>query len=267
MKSFLETQLQFISKAFQRSIAYKLEYYTGLANAFLYIFIFSSVWRTVALESPGSLGIWTPDSLVNYAILSTLIKVSYGRNEYLLINKIKSGDIAYDLLKPYSIPMMYVSDSLGVSFFQLFARAIPLFIFSVFFFGVNPHVDIYTLLKFFPSYIFSFALFLLFGFLISSLAFYFTEVFSFAILYGALVTLLSGSVIPISFFPENFINFINWTPFPLLYYYPTAILLGTPLSLSYEEIILRYLVQLCILGSLTYLSYSSGIKKMEFAGG
>lgn len=42
------TYLKFISKAFQRSIAYKLEYYTGLMNAFLYIFIFTSVWQTVA---------------------------------------------------------------------------------------------------------------------------------------------------------------------------------------------------------------------------
>ena len=97
MTHFFETHIKFISKAFQRSIAYKLEYYTGLANAFLYIFIFTSVWRTVALESPGALGAWTGDALVNYAILSTLIKVSYGRNEYLLINKIKNGDIAYDI--------------------------------------------------------------------------------------------------------------------------------------------------------------------------
>lgn len=267
MKSFMETQLQFISKAFQRSIAYKLEYYTGLANAFLYIFIFTSVWRTVALESPNSLGIWTPDTLVNYAILSTLIKVSYGRNEYLLINKIKSGDIAYDLLKPYSIPMMYVSDSLGVSFFQLFARAIPLLIFSILFFGVIPEVNILSFIKFLPTYLFSFILFLLFGFLFSSLAFYFTEVFSFIILYGALVTLLSGSVIPISFFPEQFMNLINWTPFPYLYYYPTAVLLGTTLSMSYDELILRYFFEMGIVGCVAFIIYKSGIRKLEFAGG
>ena len=65
------TYLKFISKAFQRSIAYKLEYYTGLMNAFLYIFIFTSVWQTVAKESPGALGTWSGETLVSYAILST----------------------------------------------------------------------------------------------------------------------------------------------------------------------------------------------------
>ncbi len=263
----LQTQFKFISKAFQRSIAYKLEYYTGLANAFLYIFIFTSVWRTVANESPGSLGIWTGDTLVNYAILSTLIKVSYGRNEYLLINKIKSGDIAYDILKPYSIPLMYIADSFGVSVFQIFARAIPLLIFSILFFGVVPQVSLLTFLQFMPVYIFSFFLFLSFGFLISSLAFFFTEVFSFMILYSALVTLLSGAVIPITMFPEKFLSMISWTPFPYLYYYPTGVLLGVSLNMQYDELILRYLLQLIVVGSMAYYLYSSGIKKMEFAGG
>jgi ABC-2 type transport system permease protein len=264
---FFNTYLTFISKAFQRSIAYKLEYYTGLANAFLYIFIFTSVWRTVAKENPGALGGWTGGDLVNYAILSTLIKVSYGKNEYLLINKIKSGDIAYDILKPYSIPIMYISDSLGVSVFQLFARAIPLLIFSVLFFGVSPDVSIYKFLQFLPAYLFSFILFLSFGFLISSLAFYFTEVFSFMILNSALVTLLSGAVIPITIFPHSFLNLISWTPFPYLYYYPTALLLGVPLVISYEELILRYIIQMLAVGVMAFLLYRSGIKKMEFAGG
>jgi ABC-2 type transport system permease protein len=267
MTHFFETHLKFISKAFQRSIAYKLEYYTGLANAFLYIFIFTSVWRTVALESPGSLGIWTGDALVNYAILSTLIKVSYGRNEYLLINKIKNGDIAYDILKPYSIPIMYISDSLGVSVFQLFARAIPLLLFSIFFFGITPDVNIYKILQFLPAYLISFLLFLSFGFLISSLAFYFTEVFSFYILNSALITLLSGAVIPITMFPESLLGIISWTPYPYLYYYPTAILLGMPMSFSYNELLIRYLIQLFCVGSLAFMIYNSGIKKMEFAGG
>ena len=267
MTHFLETQFQFISKAFQRSIAYKLEYYTGLANAFLYIFIFTSVWKTVAVESPSSLGIWNENSLINYAILSTLIKVSYGRNEYLLVNKIKSGDIAYDILKPYSIFVMYISDSLGVSAFQLFARALPLLIFSIFFFGIIPDVSILLFLKFLPAYIFSFFLFLLFGFFISSLAFFFTEVFSFSILYSALVTLLSGSVIPITFFPDRFTDYIAWSPFPYLYYYPTAIILNMPISIPYNEILFRYLVQITIISVLTLVIYRSGIKKMEFAGG
>lgn len=261
------TYLKFISKAFQRSIAYKLEYYTGLMNAFLYIFIFTSVWQTVAKESPGALGTWSGETLVSYAILSTLIKVSFGRNESLLTNKIKSGDIIYDILKPYNFVMMYFADSFGVSLFQLFARAIPLLIFSILFFGIIPSVTVISLLQFIPIYILSFIIFILFGFMISSLAFFFTEVFSFMILYSALVTLMSGSVIPLNLFPDYLVEIISWTPFPYLYYYPTAVLIGTPIQMSYSELMSRYLFELSIVAILTFTIYFSGKKKLEFAGG
>lgn len=261
------TYLKFISKAFQRSIAYKLEYYTGLMNAFLYIFIFTSVWQTVAKESPGALGTWKGETLVSYAIISTLIKVSFGRNESLLTNKIKSGDIVYDILKPYNFVMMYFADSFGVSLFQLFARAIPLLVFSLLFFGITPSVTTISLLKFFPVYCMSFILFILFGFMISSLAFFFTEVFSFMILYSALVTLMSGSVIPLNLFPEFLVEIISWSPFPYLYYYPTTVLIGTPIAMSYKELLLRYAVELIIVAIITFTVYFLGKRKLEFAGG
>jgi ABC-type uncharacterized transport system permease subunit len=154
-----------------------------------------------------------------------------------------------------------------VSVFQLFARAIPLLLFSIFFFGITPDVNMYKILQFLPAYLISFLLFLSFGFLISSLAFYFTEVFSFYILNSALITLLSGAVIPITMFPESFIGIISWTPYPYLYYYPTAILLDMPMSFSYNELLIRYFIQLFCVSSLAFMIYNSGIKKMEFAGG
>lgn len=263
----MNTYLKLVSKSFQRSIAYKLEYYIGLANAFLYIFIFTSVWQTVANESPSALGTWTGSGLISYAILSTLIKVSFGRNEALLANKIKTGDIAYDILKPYNLVFMYVADSIGVSLFQLFARAIPLLIFSFIFFGMLPPVDFISFIKFIPLYISSFFIFLLFGFMISSLAFFFTETFSFLILYNALVSLMSGAVIPLNLFPEYLITFISWTPFPYLYYYPTAVLIGNPIQFSYGEVLCRSLLGLVSVSIPAFTIYFSGKKKLEFAGG
>lgn len=263
----IQLYLKLASKSFQRSLAYRLEYYIGLANAFLYIFIFTSVWQTVSRENPSSLGGWTEALLIQYAIFSTLIKVSYGRNESLLTAKIKSGDFAYDLLKPYNIFIMFVSDSLGVSLFQLFARALPLLIFSFVFFGIVPSVTAETFLKFLPVYFFSFVLFLCFGFFISCLAFFFTEVFPFMILYSALVTLLSGSVIPLNFFPEAFRGVVFWTPFPYLYYFPTAVLISGNLQMEYSELIIRYLIQTSVMLFLCLRIYFMGLRKVEFAGG
>lgn len=263
----METYLKLISKSFQRSITYKLEYFTNLLNAFLYIFVFTSVWKTVAKEHPNSLGVWREETLVQYAILSTIIKVSFGRNESLLTHKIKSGDIVYDLLKPYHLFFYYVADSIGVSLFQIFARAIPLLILSFLLLGELPSIEFLSFLKFLVVYILGFGIFLCFGFLISVLAFFFTEVFSFLILYSALVALFSGSVIPVNILPDFFQKFASYTPFPYMFFYPTAVLLGTKLEFSYLELVFNSTIQLFLIFSLSYFVYTLGVRKVEYAGG
>jgi ABC-2 type transport system permease protein len=101
---------------------------------------------------------------VQYAILSTIVKVSFGRNESLLTSKIKSGDIAYDLLKPYDLFLYYAADSIGVSLFQIFARSIPLLILSFSLLGKFPSLELVTFIKFLLIYFISFGIYLCFGY-------------------------------------------------------------------------------------------------------
>ena len=258
---------KFISSAFQRSAAYRLEYYMGLFNAFLYIFIFTSVWKAVASENPDAIPGWGEKKLIQYAILSTLIKVSFGRNESLVSTKVKNGDIVYDFLKPYSFPLMYLSDCIGVSMFQLFARALPLLFFSLFYFDAAPDLSLYTFMQFLPVYFMAFLIYILIGFTISSLSFFFTEIFTFFVLNSALVTLLSGSVIPVSLYPDFLQWFIAATPFPYLFYFPAALLIQTPLQIGYAELLVRYLLHIAVMGLIAYTVFSRGKRKIEFAGG
>lgn len=258
--------LKFISMSFQRSLAYRVDYYMAILNAFLYIFIFSSVWNVVIPEE-GMTGGITRESMTAYAVLSTLIKASFGRNESLLSQKVKSGEIAVDLMKPYYFPLMYLADTIGATLFQVFARAIPLLVFCIFLFHIRLPVDGMVLVRFLPVYVFSFLAFFLLSFFISSLSFFFVEVFPFYILYFALITLASGAIIPIDFFPESMSNLLDWTPFPYLFYYPTMLLLQKPGLPDYGSLILRYLVLLVVLLVPVTGAYRAGLRRLTIAGG
>lgn len=259
--------LKFISMSFQRSLAYRVEYYTALLNAFLYIFIFTSVWTVLIPEGETVNGL-TRDHMIAYAVLSTLVKASFGRNDSLLSQKVKSGEIAVELMKPFSFPLMYLSDTIGSTLFQLFARTFPLLIFCIFVFQISLPVDPVVLLQFLPVYLFSFSIFFTLSFLISSSSFYFVEIFPFWIFYYAMITLTSGAIIPLDFFPETFKTLLDWTPFPYMFYYPTMLILGRLENyMPYTELLLRYLVILggCVIPAL--LSYRFGIRKLTIAGG
>ncbi|MCB1165191.1 MAG: ABC-2 family transporter protein [Leptospiraceae bacterium] len=256
---------KFVSMSFQRSLAYRFEYYTALLNAFLYIFIFTSVWKALIPEGQTADGL-TRETMVAYAVLSTLIKSSFGRNDSLLSQKVRSGEIAVDLMKPFSFPLMYLSDTFGSSLFQLFARAIPLLLLCVLVFGISLPVSPELFLQFLPIYLLAFLLFFLMSFLISSFSFYFVEIFPFWIFYYAMITLCSGAIIPLDFFPDWLVKILLNTPFPYLFYFPTMLLLDR-ISMGYGPLLIHYAVLISIVGGFCYLSYQGGLRKLSIVGG
>ncbi len=258
---------KYISMTFQRLIVYRIEYFTSLLNAFLYIFIFVSVWQALIPESGTENGI-TRELMVSYAIWSTVIKSTFVSHQSLISSKIKTGEIAVDLMKPFSIPLMYLSDLIGRTLYQIFARAIPLLIFSYFIFEVELGMPLERWYKFFPVYTLSFLIYFLISWFISSFSFFFEEIFPLWIFYFALVTLLSGAIIPIDFFPEEIRLWIVKLPFPYLYYFPTMILLRNQIFLmSYIELLGRYFFFIIILFLLSYFVYRQGLRKLAISGG
>lgn len=258
--------IKFASMAFQRTIAYRVEYYTGVLNAFLYIFIFTSVWKALISENESVAGL-TQKNMVVYSVIATLIKASFGRSESLISTRVKTGEIATDLMKPYSVPGMYFADMVGVSFFQVIARSIPILIFCLFVFDINLSLSFETIIKFFPVYILSFILFFALSFLISSMAFYFVDIFPFWIFYFALVTFTSGAIIPLDFFPEQFAEIIKFSPFPYLFYYPTMLILGKLNDIVYLNFIFRYIAIISVVMTFATVSFSYGLRKLTIAGG
>ena len=258
--------LKFVSMAFQRALAYRVEYYTAVLNAFLYIFIFTSVWKALIPLGQKMQGLSQGD-MVTYAVMSTLLKVSFGRNDSLLGDRVRTGEIAVDLMKPYSFPLMVFCDTVGVSLFQFLARAVPIMVFCVFFFQIELPISAEVLGRFAPVYALSFVVFFALFFAIGSLAFFFVDIFPFWILYFALITLTSGAIIPLDFFPASVQAVLIRTPFPYLFYFPTMVIMNKPLPFSYGELLVTYV--LLATGTLVLggMLYRVGLRKLSIAGG
>lgn len=258
--------LKMISLSFQNSITYKIEYFTSVLNAFLYIFIFVSVWSSLIPEKEIINGI-SKDMMVSYAVLSTLIKSTFARSQFFLSSKVRTGEIAVELMKPISLPLLYFSDMVGKTLFQVFARGFPILFVSLFLYKIQFSIQPEILIKFLVLYILSFLLYFFISFFISSLSFYFVEIFPFWILYFAMVTLLSGGIIPIDFFPESIRSLILLTPFPYLFYFPTILLLRTEILMPYLQLIVVYILHIISLMILSLSLYHFGLKKLYIAGG
>jgi ABC-2 type transport system permease protein len=263
----MNVYFRFTSMSFQKALAYRLEYFVSLTTSFLYIFIFTSVWATVSSESPNNLGTWTGSTLISYAILTTIVKVCMSRNDQMIPNKIRNGDIIFDFLKPYSYPLAYAFDSIGGSIFQVFAKAIPLLLISLFLYEISFVEYLPNLAMFILFYSLGYILYLLVGYVLGSMAFFFTDVFGFYLLYYACTTLFSGAIIPVDLFPELLKTITVYTPFPYFFYYPTSIIMNREDLESINYLLLTYIAQISFWLILCRIAYTQGRKKLEILGG
>jgi ABC-2 type transport system permease protein len=100
------------------------------------------------------------------------------------------------------------------------------------------------------------------------MAFYSESVWGLSITKEILVTVFSGALIPLQFFPDAIRNILLWLPFQAIYH--TPIMMLTKADQGWDIFLPMLLVQLLwaiTLFLLTRLFYNQAIKVLRIAGG
>ncbi len=265
----LKTYLKFISKSFQKEFAYRIEFFMGILNGLLFIFIFTSLWKAI-YSSPlsASLGsAFNVHTIIAYAVFAMILKISFTMDDELTIQRVRTGDIAMFLIKPFNYFLMNLSECIGQSLFHFFARGIPLIVLSITIFNINLPADKETYLLFIPSAILGYTIFFIVNFIIGLLSFWFIEVFSFQLMKYGMFVLFSGGMLPIDFFPNAMQPLISFLPFKYTLYVPTSIFIN---HFSRDLIFSQILMQLVWVISLYLISiimWKAAEKKLVIQGG
>ncbi|MDH4198750.1 MAG: ABC-2 family transporter protein [Spirochaetia bacterium] len=258
----METFIKWAFKSFQRNLAYRLEYFVSIFNALLYIFIFTSVWKALFPETGTRFGM-SRQLMINYAVFVTLIKTTLVKSRDLIGERVRSGEIALDLIKPFPLPLMTLADAIGSVIFQIFSRSIPLILVSVLIFHITSPAGMDSF--FFLSYLLAFLIFNSILFIFGVASFYITENFPLWLLNSAGISLLSGSIIPLEILPVVVRKIALFTPYPYIFYIPTMKLLRNEYPIDYA--ILRQVLCLCITYGIGLAMYQAGKRRLQIQGG
>ena len=172
-----------------------------------------------------------------------------------------------DLLKPMDFQLFMLFGRIGdfVSFFAM--TAFPILIICLFTLGMqaplNFATSIYFLLSLFMAIILSFFV----EFWIGLLTFYTNYSWGLQTFQEALVSMFSGVLIPLSFFPGWLRTITNLLPFQQMSYSPVSIYLGIVKGSQVYEVLGFQLLWIVILFVLSRLFYSFAIKKITVQGG
>lgn len=262
----MKTYIMFGMKTFSNQLSYRTEVWIRLFGNFGTILILTEIWKAVLGNGEiNGIGI---EQMITYSIINTLLSALLlnGISEKV-DNSLKSGSIASELIKPISYPFYLLSEGLGNSFYQLIFTSIPSLFIAWFFFGFLSPASAVHFLGFLVALGFAFTISFLLGYLISLLAFWLMNHFALNWIMGGLITIFSGSFLPLWFFPESWLTITKFLPFLYLGYLPAAIYLGT---LSVHEMGVFIITGVTWIAGLTLLVcwlWNKAIKRLVVQGG
>jgi ABC-2 type transport system permease protein len=172
-----------------------------------------------------------------------------------------------DLIKPVDELWMWFSRAMGESAFRLGLLTVPTAIVVAIIFPVQAPASRLNFLLFLVAAIGSFALMAAINFMIGTCAIPLKSILALIRAKYWLIELLSGLLIPISFFPKRLQTVLDWLPFEHIAYTPLQIYLGKYDARAAAFALAKQWIWIIVLFVLAQAWWSRAVKKITIQGG
>lgn len=263
----LQVYWELIRIRFLTMLAYRMYYYSGIINYSLNIGVYYFLWNAV-YGSESSLNGMTVVQMSTYIAVSWMARAFYFNNLDLEIaEEIREGSVAVQFIRPYHYLLVKAAQGFGEGLFRLLLFSVPgLIIVSLVLPIQLPPLGLVWL---------KYALSLLLGFLINIQVNLLVGILTFFLLNNrgllrakrALVDLLSGVVIPISFFPEWAQTLLSFLPFQAITYLPSMTLIQGLAGVTFVEAISQQMIWVIIMCLLIIWIWTKAKRHMVVQGG
>ncbi len=225
----------------QKSLAYQFNLFANILFQCIVMFAMTFFWKALFREKEFVQGVGLDDMLI-YTVISTIMYILLSVNvEDRVIDSVRQGTVATDMLKPISLFGTYFAEDLGHSIMLIFQNVIPILLIACLFIKVPAPVNGIHFLLFLGSFLLSYLINWLFSAIFSMWAFTAISIQPMVQAKKHIVRLLSGSMIPIWFFPVIFEKVLGILPFYYMYQLPLNIYIGKG---TQSETAVGFLIQL-----------------------
>ncbi len=272
MQKILRVYKPFILNEIKQQMAYRGAFYLFLVIDLFGTFISYFLWMTIYGNASGNtLGGLTQNEMVIYIFMvqvtSSIVMISIAR---WVSDDVVKGSVAMNLIKPIDYRMSLISRAIGSMIYEFLVPSIfvwiGLEIYKVTVFGM-PITSVSTIICYLLSSIMSFLIYVLFDFCFGMCAFFTTYIFGLQMIKSALLSFLSGQLIPLSFFPEAVQKIFEFLPFSSMIYTPVMIYLGKYEDMELIWMLAKQAMWVIILYALGSLIWRQVTKKLVVLGG
>lgn len=207
-------------------LAYRVNYYSGIIIYAINIGAYYFLWRAIYGDAE-TLGGFTVDQMTTYIAVSWMARAFYFNNlDREISNEIRDGSVAVQMTRPYNYLLVKMMQGFGEGVFRLFLFMAPGMIVVSFLFPVSLPTEPARWAIFFVMIWFSFLLNSQLNILTGLFAFFVENNEGLMRMKRVVLDLLSGVIVPISFFPLWIKPALEWLPFQAVTYLPSSVFTG-----------------------------------------
>jgi len=226
LNQFFTPYFAFSRIAFLQILAYRLRYFTGIATYMVNVTVYYFIWKAL-FHHGGEIQGFSFEQMITYVAIGWIIRTFYFNNiDREMANDIVQGHIAARLIRPVSYQWAMISQAAGESCFRLGMFTVPTALVILAIYPVRAPASLPFFAAFLVALFFSFSIFAGLNFMVGTCAVYLNSILGLIRAKYFLVEILSGLVIPVSFFPDPMIKISNWLPFQYISYTPLLIYMG-----------------------------------------
>jgi ABC-2 type transport system permease protein len=182
-------------------------------------------------------------------------------------DRVRSGDIAVDFVRPIDPQLSYLAVDLGRAGINLLARGLPAVLIGALLFDMAWPPSMVSWVAGAGSVVLAVVVAFAGGYVVNLLAFWLVEVRGITLLYMIVGGLLSGLYLPVPWFPDWLRTVATWSPFPSMLQQPIDILAGRVVGAGIAS---SLAVQVCWAAALLGLGQvvlRAGRRRLEVQGG
>jgi ABC-2 type transport system permease protein len=253
--------------SFMVGVMYRFGFIFTILGNIIYMAVTYYLWRSIYASATTLRGLTFNEAYLYVALGSAIFVLFKTYADWIISYEIREGSIATYLIKPVDYQLYSLAVSLGSVLMNLAAITLPTLILLLFVFHIpiqwGPGLIVFPF-SLAMAYLLNFSI----DYFIGITGFYSESIWGISITKDVLISVLSGALIPLQFFPDAIQKVLMMLPFQAMYH--TPLMMVTNPNQDWESLLSMLAVQgvwaLVIFG-LTRLFYNQAIKVLRVAGG
>ena len=252
---------------FRRVTTYRGATFAGVVTNTVFGFILAYVLVAVFNQRGNVGGFDTTDAVTYVFVTQGLLMVVGIFGNFEMAERIRTGDVAVDLCRPYDFQGWWLAVHYGKAPFYLVFRGLPPYLLGALVFDLRLRPDVPTFLAFLVSTALAVGVAGAYGFILQSLAFWLIDIRGLSQLGWITAQFFAGTYLPLVLFPAWLESVARVLPFASMIQFPVEVFLGKHTGANLAGVFMLQLFWLVALVATGRVLLARATQKLVIQGG